>query len=430
MDARGADRRHATQPFSPQATGLVADRRKPDDRRQNGFISRLQLFSNIPYDVIETVLADCDARNVPAGAVLLEPGQSNNGIHLLVSGRLRIHFDHKDSADFIPIEEGGCFGELSIIDGRPVSAFVVADAPSRVLVVPDGIFWGRLIPFPGVARNLLNVLSERMRANGEMLLARMKDRLELEHLQKELSIAHTIQLSMLPPGDRLFPDRTEVRAHAIMEPAKDVGGDFYDAFFATPDRLFVAIGDVSGKGVPAALFMAKTMTLMRMEAVRRRSPSAILEAVNRALCEGNDSGMFVTLFCGILEIESGLFSFANAGHNPPLLLGSDGQCRFLTVKKGLVAGIMEGSRYPQVNLLMLPGESVLLYTDGVTEALNPREDLYTEERLVENAGKCRIDSPRELVESIRASIADFVKTAPQADDITMFALAYVGANTQ
>jgi sigma-B regulation protein RsbU (phosphoserine phosphatase) len=295
-----------------------------------------------------------------------------------------------------------------------------------VLVVPDGIFWERLIPYPGVARNLLNVLSDRMRTNGEMLLARMKDRLELEHLQKELSIAHTIQLSMLPPGDRLFPDRTEVRAHAIMEPAKDVGGDFYDAFFATPDRLFVAIGDVSGKGVPAALFMAKTMTLIRMEAVRRRSPSAILEAVNRALCEGNDSGMFVTLFCGILEVETGLFSFANAGHNPPLLLGADGQCRFLNVKKGLVAGIMEGSRYPQVNLLMLPGESVLLYTDGVTEALDPREDLYTEERLVENVGKSRIDSPRQLVESIRASIADFVKTAPQADDIPMFALAYVG----
>ena len=428
MHIRGADRRRNSRAFSPELTGMAADRRKPDDRRQNGFISRLQLFSNIPYDVIETVLADCAAHNVPAGEVLLAPGQNNDGIHLLVSGRLRIHFDHQNSADFIPIEEGGCFGELSIIDGRPVSAFVVADVASRVLVVPDGIFWERLIPHPGVARNLLNVLSERMRTNGEMLLARMKDRLDLEHLQKELSIAHTIQLSMLPPGDRLFPDRTELHAHAIMEPAKDVGGDFYDAFFATPDRLFVAIGDVSGKGVPAALFMAKTMTLMRMEAVRRRSPSAILEAVNRALCEGNDAGMFVTLFCGILEIETGLFSFANAGHNPPLFLGSDGRREFLSVRKGLVAGIMEGSRYPQVNLLMMPGDSVLLYTDGVTEALNPSEELYSEERLVETARQHAGNSPRDLVNELRASIAAFADTAPQADDITMLALYYAGMN--
>ena len=366
MHTRGADRRSVSSMVALPELGLVGDRRRADDRRRNGFISRLQLFLNIPYEVIEAVLGDCVARDVPAEEVLLEPGQSNHGIHLLVSGRLRIHFDHKDSLDYIPIEEGGCFGELSIIDGRPVSAYVVADIPSRVLMVHDSVFWEKLIPYPGVARNLLNVLSERMRTNGEMILERMKDRLALEHLQKELAIAHTIQLSMLPPGDRLFPERTEVQAHAIMEPAKDVGGDFYDVFFASPDRLFIAIGDVSGKGVPAALFMARTITLMRMEAVRRRSPAAILEAVNQALCEGNDSAMFVTLFCGILEIETGQFSFANAGHNPPLFLGLEGRRDFLKVRKGLVAGIMEASRYPMDTLQLAPGESLLLYTDGVT----------------------------------------------------------------
>ena len=433
MLSRGADRRSRLPVVSPAdlaVLGVDVDRRMADDRRRNGFISRLQIFSRIPYDVIEAVLGDCVARNVPAGEVLLEPGQSNHALHLLVSGRLRIHFDRKDSADFIPIEEGGCFGELSIIDGRPVSAYVVADVSSRVLMVNESVFWEELIPYPGVARNLLNVLSDRMRANGEMILERMKDRLALEHLQKELSIAHTIQVSMLPPGDRLFPERTEVQAHAIMEPAKDVGGDFYDAFFVTPERLFIAIGDVSGKGVPAALFMARTMTLMRMEAVRRRSPAAILEAVNRALCEGNDSGMFVTLFCGILETETGQFSFANAGHNPPLLLCADGGRDFLKVKKGLVAGIMEGSRYPLDTLQLSPGELVLLYTDGVTEALNPEEQLYSDERFLETVRNRPWESARSLVDAVRANVAEFSQTAPQADDITMLALCYVGTAAQ
>ncbi|MFM9967158.1 MAG: PP2C family protein-serine/threonine phosphatase [Burkholderiales bacterium] len=427
MHSRGAERRSTSSHFSLTDLGLTDDRRRPSDRRRNGFISRLQLFSNIPYEVIEAALGHCTARNFPAGEILLEPGQGNHALHLLIAGRLRIHFDRADSADFISIDEGGCFGELSIIDGRPVSAYVVADVASRVLQIEEGVFWEELIPYRGVARNLLNVLSERMRVNNDMILDRMKDRLALEHLQKELSIAHTIQLSMLPPGEHLFPDCAQVDAHAIMEPAKDVGGDFYDAFFTAPDRIFIAVGDVSGKGVPAALFMAKTITLMRMEAVRRRSPAAVLEAVNRALCEGNDAGMFVTLFCGILDLNNGEFSFANAGHNPPLLVRADGACDFLKVKKGLVAGIMEASRYPLDTMRLLPGESLLLYTDGVTEALNTAEELYTEARFLETAQQAASPTPRALVEAVRASIAAFALDAPQADDITLLALRYVGA---
>jgi sigma-B regulation protein RsbU (phosphoserine phosphatase) len=427
MHSRGTDRRRAF-PDGPLADlGIAFDRRKSRDRRRLGFISHLQLFATIPYEAVEAALTDCEVRDVDSGAVLLEPGQENNSIHLLVAGRLRIHFDRKDSGDFIPIEEGGCFGELSIIDGRPVSAFVVADEPSRVLMIHEKTFWDRLIPQPGVARNLLNVLSERMRLNRDMILERMKDSLALEHLQKELSIATTIQLSMLPPGSRLLPDRQDADAWAIMEPAKNVGGDFYDAFLVSPERLFVAIGDVSGKGVPAALFMARTITQMRMEAVRRRSPSAILEAVNRALCDGNDAGMFVTLFCGMLDLLTGQFSFANAGHNPPLLLTTDGTRDFLKVKKGLVAGIMEDSLYPPDSLQFAPGDSLLLYTDGVTEAMNAADAFYSEERFLATVRSSDWNDPRSLVETVRADLGAFVQNAAQADDITMLALRYRGA---
>ena len=385
------------------------------------------MFSAISYDVVEAVLADCITRDVAAGTVLLVPGQANDSIHLLVSGRLRIHLDSAESNDFIPIEDGGCFGELSIIDGRPVSAFVVADIDSRVLTIHANVFWDRLIPHPGVARNLLAVLSDRMRANGEIILERMKDRLALEHLQKELSIARNIQVSMLPDGARLFPDRAEVKAHAIMEPAKDVGGDLFDAFFVAPDRLFVAIGDVSGKGMPAALFMARTITLMRMEALHQRSPQNILEAVNRALCEGNDAGMFVTLFCGMLDTGTGHFSYANAGHNPPLLLGLQGELDFLQVRKGLVAGIMEMARYAVDTIRLEPGQSLLLYTDGVTEANNVQDELYSEERLLATVRDADWRHPQSLVGKVRASIEAFAQNAPQADDITMLALSYRGS---
>jgi serine phosphatase RsbU (regulator of sigma subunit) len=426
MHSRGADRRQDPAGIAAPKPAPAADRRKPDDRRRNGYISQLQLFSTIAYDAVEAALADCAPSEVPAGAILLMPGQANDSIHLLVSGRLRIHLDSADSPDYIPIEEGGCFGELSIIDGRPVSAYVVADRASRVLVIHESVFWERLIPHPGVARNLLRVLSERMRANGEIILARMQDKLALEVLQKELSIAQSIQLSMLPAGSRLIPECAEVQAYAIMEPAKSVGGDFYDAFFAAPDLLFVAVGDVSGKGMPAALFMARTITQMRMEVVRRRSPSAVLEAVNRALCEGNDAGMFVTLFCGILEIETGKFIYANAGHNPPLLLGEDGKHGFLKLKKGLVAGIMEESRYASDTLQLAPGQSLLLYTDGVTEAMDPRQALYSEARLLAQLGAGNRDDPRAMIDAVRADMAEFSRDAPQADDITMLALRYRG----
>ncbi len=428
MHSRGADRRKAL-PDAVSAADVAVDRRKPAHRRHNGFISHVHLFAAIPYDVVERVIADCVIQDVPAGTVLLEPGQPNHAIHLLVSGRMRIHFDHKDSADYIPVEAGGCFGELSIIDGQPVSAFVVAEEPSRVLVIHESLFWDRLIPEPGVARNLLNTLSERMRLNRDMILDRMKDKLALEHLQKELSIAHTIQLSMLPPGDSLLPDRSEVLAYARMEPAKNIGGDFYDAFLVAPDRLFVAVGDVSGKGVAAALFMARTMTQMRMEAMRRRSPAAILEAVNRALCTGNEAGMFVTLFCGMLDISTGQFSYANAGHNPPLLLAADGTRDFIRVKKGLVAGIMEGTRYAADVRQFLPGESLLIYTDGVTEAMNPQDAFYSEARFLALVREGDWHDPRGLVEHVRADLAAFVQEAPQADDITLLALCYCGPAT-
>jgi sigma-B regulation protein RsbU (phosphoserine phosphatase) len=419
MYNRGPDRRGSGPGQLPP--GMAFERRLSADRRSNGFISQLQLFLSIPYAAVERVLSECSMRDVEAGEVLLRPGQVNHAIHLLVSGRLRIHFDSTESADHIPIEEGSCFGELSIIDGRPASAYVVADLPSRVLAIDEHVFWEKLIPQPGVARNLLSVLSDRMRVNREIILDRMKDRLALEHLHKELSIARSIQLSMLPPGDRLFPERPDVCAYGIMEPAKDVGGDFYDAFFVSPNRLFVAVGDVSGKGVPAALFMARAITQLRIEAVREQSPAAILERVNRALSIGNDAGMFVTLFLGVLDVRSGVLRYSSAGHNPPLIIGPVG-ATYLNVPKGIVAGMLEQAKYAEDAVTISVGSSLLIYTDGVTEAMNAGGDFYTDERLLEIAGEGAGADAAGLVSRVQTSVVAFAQGAPQADDITLLAL--------
>lgn len=426
MHSRGTDRR-GKDPAATVAADDAANRRQQHDRRRFGFISQLRLFASIPYEAVEHLLADCAVQEVAAGTILLEPGQANHSIYLLVSGCLHIHFGSKDSADYIPIAEGECAGELSIIDGRPVSAFVIAAEISRVLVIHETLFWERLIPYPGVARNLLKTLSDRMRVNGNMILKRMEDTLALQHLQKELSVANAIQTSMLPDGERLFTDRTDVQVCAIMDPAKEVGGDFYDAFFIAPHRLFVAVGDVSGKGVPAALFMARTIGQLRMEAVRHRSPAAILEAVNRTLCEGNDTGMFVTFFCGVLNTQSGQFSFANAGHNPPLLLRKDGACGFLPVKKGLLAGFVPEARYAPSRIRLQPGDSLLVYTDGVTEAADSQGNLYTEARFLAAMRECQDKEPRGLVRVVRSALASFAQEAPRADDITLLAMRYRGA---
>jgi sigma-B regulation protein RsbU (phosphoserine phosphatase) len=426
MHSRGPDRRHtgpASVPLNPPG-----ERRHSVDRRRHAFISQLQLFASLPYEAVERLLDQCAIRDYPAGAILLEPGQTNHALHLLISGRLRIHFDRHDSADYIAVEAGACVGELSVIDGRPVSAFVVADCDSHVLTVPETIFWEQLVTQPGVARNLLRELSERMRHNREIILSRVKDRLALAHLQKELSIAQDIQLAMLPNAGLLLRDRRDIDVHATMEPAKTVGGDFYDVFLAAPDRLLIAIGDVSGKGVPAALFMARTITQLRVEAAREPAPGTILEAANRALCESNEAGMFVTLFCGILDTTTGELNYANAGHNPPIFVDAAGVATFLPLNKGIVAGMVAEARYPPANIRLEPGQALLLYTDGVTEAGDPEDRFYTEERLLALMQDSARMNARELVDIVRNDVAAFSRDAPQADDITLLALRYHGGD--
>lgn len=384
----------------------------------------MDLFARIPYGDVEQVIAACPIRALEPGEVLLEPGSANRCVYLLVSGELEVWLGAEDAHDSVIIGPGSSIGELSIIDGEPVSARVVASAASEVVTIDEGVFWSRLVPLPEFARNLARTLARRMRAGNERVVARLRERLAYEHLQKELRIAADIQLSLLPARGALFAERPEIEIYGLMDPVRDVGGDLYDVFPAGPERMVFAVGDVSGKGVPAAMFMARAVTHLRSEASRSRPIAHSLGRINRLLCDRNEAGMFVTLLIGVLDLASGEFVYTNAGHNPPLL-GRDGAFHPLPVPKGLVAGVMEGAVYGVERALLRPGDIVLLYTDGVTEALNPRGEELGETRLVEmlDGEACAATA----VERVRAGVGIFAAGSEQSDDITLLALRWLGA---
>lgn len=245
---------------------------------------------------------------------------------------------------------------------------------------------------------------------------------EKERIGAELDVATHIQASMLPCIFPPFPDRTEFDLSASMAPAKEVGGDFYDFFLVDEDHLAVVIADVSGKGVPAALFMVIAKTLIKDQTQTGKTAAEVFNEVNEQLCESNDEGLFVTAWLGILEISSGHMEFVNAGHNPPAVCADGGTFAYLKMKPGFVLAGMEGMRYRTGEIDFQAGDMLYLYTDGVTEATDSKEALYGEDRLKRVLDKNKEAAPAELIEKVKADVDHFAGEAPQFDDITMLAL--------
>jgi phosphoserine phosphatase RsbU/P len=248
---------------------------------------------------------------------------------------------------------------------------------------------------------------------------------EKERMEEALRLAHDIQMSMLPKTFPPFPERCELDIFAAITPAKEVGGDFYDFFFLDEDHLCFAIGDVSGKGVPAALFMAVIKTLFKAIASRVHNPSEILSTVNREICRDNDSQMFTTLFCGILDTRTGEITYSNGGHNPPYHLSRAG-VQQVPKTGGRVLGLLEETTYGGSRLVLGFGETLFLYTDGVTEALDPAGQFFSGRRLESILSQSKFASAREQIEHLTSQITHFAAGAEQSDDITALAIRYLG----
>lgn len=243
--------------------------------------------------------------------------------------------------------------------------------------------------------------------------------------ESELKIAQNIQMSFLPRTFPPFPDREEFELHAFLKPAKEVGGDLYDFFFAENGNLYFLVGDVSDKGVPAALFMAATTTLMRGFSHHGESPAEVLSRVNRELCLYNEAMMFVTLFCGALNLKTGELAYSNAGHNPPLMV-RNGVPAYLKLNPGFVLGVDEKFVYQEERLFLKPGDLFIVYSDGITEAMNSENKVFSEERLSETVGKCCDRPTVEIVEDVKTAVHEHVKDCAQSDDLTLLALRYSG----
>lgn len=239
-----------------------------------------------------------------------------------------------------------------------------------------------------------------------------------ERMASDLRVAHNIQLGMLPRHDSTADYSTSVVLASRLIPAKEVGGDLYN-YFIENRKLYFIVGDVSGKGVPAALVMAVVCRMFRTVASVGRTPSTIMSMLNRVLAENNDSYMFVTAFVGILDLESGMLQYANAGHNPPIIYGGNAQPYYLTTEQNIALGIIDDFAYSEGECRIERGSHLLIYTDGVTEATNVDGALYGEERLQELLSECTAMSPNEVVDTIVMELQAFSRGAEQSDDITI-----------
>ncbi len=346
------------------------------------------------------------------GESLFKAGDKADRMFYIAQGAVRLVEINKI------IKQGEVIGEMGIFSPfkeRTASAVCEEDIEAYTMGREEVIkFFGR---DPAMAIDLIQLSIKRFIEN---LKAETQAR---ERIESELRIAQQIQASMLPS---VFPQRKEFEIFAMMDPAKEVGGDFYDFFFVDDKRLCFVIGDVSGKGVPAALFMAITKTLIKNEAKRGLPTDEILARVNNIMCPDNQTCQFVTVFCAIINIETGEMQFCNAGHNPPLVCDAAGCTDYLHIPGGFVVGVMENTHCANNSRTLKPGEMIFLYTDGVTEAMDPDHIQFSEPRLKDCLSRIKDKDIKEMIGLMREEVRTFVKGAPQSDDITMLAVRYRG----
>jgi sigma-B regulation protein RsbU (phosphoserine phosphatase) len=258
----------------------------------------------------------------------------------------------------------------------------------------------------------------------ELLKIAEQARQELASIQQELTIASEIQQAIIPQNFNIFPDGSKFELHAKMIPASNVGGDFYDFFMLDSDHLGVVTGDVSGKGMPAALFMAISRTLLKAIAFKSNSPHECLTNVNYLLSQDNPRSMFVTIFYGVLNIKTGELEYSNGGHNTPYMIHDDAALSSLSQCGGCALGINEDFKYKSEKILLEPGNSLVLYTDGIPEAINDQEEAFSDNRLKDFLEASSSKSCDSIVNSIVSEVEQFCGNASQSDDITALVLKH------
>ncbi len=285
------------------------------------------------------------------------------------------------------------------------------------------------IPLPTIKTNdemeeLCDSFTYMQKELSEYIITLKDTTVAKEKIESELRIAREIQMAMIPHIFPPFPELPQIDVFAVLKSAKEVGGDLYDFFVIDGDKFCFAIGDVSGKGVPASLYMAVTRTLVRSISDKEFMPSSIVSSLNKSLSSNNESSMFVTFFLGVLDLKTGELSYCNAGHNPPFMIRNNGEVFMLEKTKFIPVGLFEDFEYGEASLRLEPGDKLFLYTDGVSEAENAGNVLYGEENILKVIQANLEASPRELIQCMEQDVAFHVNGYFQSDDITMMTIAY------
>jgi sigma-B regulation protein RsbU (phosphoserine phosphatase) len=288
------------------------------------------------------------------------------------------------------------------------------------------VFWSELAVSRQGVKNLLGLMAERLHRNNQALIHEIEEQLKYKQLEKDLETAGKIQANIVPDGANLFPNRPEIEAYALTKQAREVGGDFYDALALDQDRIYFAIGDATGKGMPAALFMMRTFTSLRFLVSNHPQFADVVPELNNTLAKKNDDMMFVSLWAGILNVRTGELQYVNGGHNPPFAALGGGCFNLLNTPHGPIVGVVEDAPFEVSTLQLEPGDAIFLYTDGLPEANDPKHVLFETGRIEKSLNSLDHPSMQCLVHTMGADVEAFVNGAPTHDDLTMLAFRYLG----
>lgn len=392
----------------------------------NEVVATCQLFKEFTPEEIRQVLQTATIKELDAEEILIDYGSENDKLYVLIEGPLDIVLESNGAQISIPAQKGECIGEMSLVMGVPTSAFAIARGPCRALCIPDSAFWGRIMVTQKGVRNLMSVMAARLLRSNHSLLRDQEAQLKYQHLEKELETAGKIQASIVPDGDKLLLNRPAVEAYASINQARIVGGDFYDTLMLDDEHLYFSIGDVSGKGMPAALMMMRTFTSLRLLASNNPGFEEVIPALNKMLANNNDDMMFVTIFAGVLHLRTGVLRYVNCSHNPPYISHQGGAYELMELPNGIMVGILQEATYTISERRLNPGDSLLLYTDGITEAMNTHHKMFENDRLVAVLNQRKYDTMKNLVRSLEDAVEEFVGEAPQHDDFTILGVKWLG----
>jgi phosphoserine phosphatase RsbU/P len=401
---------------------------------------QIPLFASIPSGELQELLTSLNQIVIPPDTILIHEGESGDTFYVVLEGEMEVvkAFGTAEEQLLKTLTCGEYFGEMSLLDPQRIrTASVVSRTAVRLLEMSRPDFDALLRSWPEAAYDLAKVLSGRLRDTDNATIRELKEKnrqlenayrelqaaqahiIEKKKLERELELAWEIQNSMLP---RSLPRFAGFDFGTRIAPARAVGGDFYDFIPLGDNTLGIAIGDVSGKGMPAAIFMAMTRSLMRAEASRADSAPEALHGVNRHLLEMNDSGMFVTVLYGMLNGKTHEFHYGRAGHELPILCNVQGVTTNQCCGHGQPLGIIADPSIDEQTVKISPGDTMLLFTDGVTDAFDETGVPFGLERLHKSLGACCNDPPQQLCDGLADLVMKYQHPIPQHDDVTIVAI--------